>query len=82
VYIDQTFGLQLEAKGVKNTLEVIKYLTDCNSVGRAVCERAEELNVYAVVLASHNKGAIQEFFLGSVSKYCTHHCTHPVVILH
>jgi len=28
------------------------------------------------------QGAIQEFFLGSVTRYATHHCTQPVLVLH
>jgi nucleotide-binding universal stress UspA family protein len=51
-------------------LEIIKSAVDSDSVGSLVCKRAEQLNAVAVVLAKHNKGSIQEFFVGSVTNYC------------
>lgn len=41
------------------------FLTDNDSIGEAVCKRAEALNAAAVVMAKHQRGAIAEFFLGS-----------------
>lgn len=52
------------------------------STGSIVCKRAEQLNAAAVVMAKHNKGAMAEFFIGSVSNYCTHHSKAPVLIMH
>lgn len=42
---------------------------DNDSIGAVICKRAEQLNASAVVLAKHNKGAIKEFFVGSVTNY-------------
>ena len=125
------------------------YLNDNDSIGEAVCKRAEALNAAAVVMAKHQRGKVAEFFLGSgeqgvfacscvcaggggvklaefflgsgeervhpfggveegragapqplarppltrrpappspplraVTKYCTHHCSQPLVVLH
>mmetsp|Transcript_7020 Transcript_7020/g.18002 ORF Transcript_7020/g.18002 Transcript_7020/m.18002 type:complete len:415 (-) Transcript_7020:187-1431(-) len=53
-----------------------------NMVGDAIISKAAELGAAAVVMASHNKGPIAEFFLGSVTSYCSQHCPEPVVVLH
>jgi nucleotide-binding universal stress UspA family protein len=43
----------------------VHFLTDNDSIGEAICKRAEALNAAAVVMAKHQRGAIAEFFLGS-----------------
>jgi hypothetical protein len=43
----------------------VHFLTDNDSIGEAICKRAEALNASAVVMAKHQRGAIAEFFLGS-----------------
>ncbi len=63
-------------------LEVVKYAADNDSIGSIVCKRAEQLMATVVVLAKHNKGAIAEFFVGSVTNYCTKHCKSPVLVMH
>ena len=45
-----------------------------------VCARADTLGAAAIVLSKHNKGKVAEFFLGSVTNYCTHHARHPIVV--
>lgn len=55
---------------------------DNDSIGAVICKRADQLNASAVVLAKHNKGAIKEFFVGSVTNYvsvCT--CAHVCMIV-
>lgn len=54
---------------------------DTESVGHVLCKKADELDAVAIVMASHNKGRMAEFFLGSVTNYCTHHSHRPVVIV-
>ncbi|KAI3429280.1 hypothetical protein D9Q98_005376 [Chlorella vulgaris] len=51
-------------------------------VGKAVCKKAEELCADPLVVASHDKGAIEELLLGSVSKYCATNSKRPVLVLH
>jgi hypothetical protein len=63
-------------------LELVRFATDNDSIGAVICRRAEQLNAAAVVMAKHNKGAIREFFVGSVTVYCTHHCKAPLLIMH
>lgn len=54
---------------------------DTESVGHVLCKKADELDAVAIVMASHSKGRMAEFFLGSVTQYCTHHSKRPVVIV-
>jgi hypothetical protein len=49
-------------------------------VGEIICERAIDTDAAAVIMASHGKGRIHEFFVGSVTNYCLHRCKKPVVI--
>lgn len=54
---------------------------DTDSVGFAVCQRAEALNVVAVVMAGRNRSRTGDFFLGSVTNFCTQHCKKPVLLV-
>ncbi len=48
--------------------------------------KAEELQALCIVMATHNKGRLKEFFLGSVTQYVMHHSrqvrTKAVRVLH
>jgi hypothetical protein len=44
-------------------------------------KKADQLNAIALVMASHNKGRVAEFFLGSCTSYVTHHAHRPVVVV-
>ena len=63
-------------------MEITHFNTDKDSIGELICVRAADLKTPAVVMAKHNQTSIKEFFMGSVSKYCTHHCKQPVIVLH
>ncbi|GLI69470.1 hypothetical protein VaNZ11_014088 [Volvox africanus] len=62
-------------------VHIIKSEVDTNNVGHVICVKAEELKAACVLMGSHNKGPVAEFFLGSVSQYVSHHCKVPVVIV-
>ncbi|GAX73912.1 hypothetical protein CEUSTIGMA_g1362.t1 [Chlamydomonas eustigma] len=72
----------LRDQKIPHKIEIVKFAVDSDSVGSLVCKRAEQLNAAAVVLAKHNKGSIKEFFVGSVTNYCTKHCKSPIVVIH
>lgn len=55
---------------------------DTDSIGNVVCKKAEDLEVISVIMASHSKSKLTEFFLGSVTNYCTHHCKKPILVVH
>ena len=60
---------------------IVQSEVDTNSVGHVICMKAEELKASCVLMGSHNKGPVAEFFMGSVSQYVSHHCKQPVVIV-
>ena len=55
---------------------------DNDAIGRVVCQKAEQLNAAAVVLAKHRTGRLKEMVMGSVCKHCVQHCPKPVIIVH
>lgn len=81
-FLNETFVPVLQEKNIPYQLEIVKFSTDNDSIGSIVCKRADQINASAIVMAKHTKGAIKEFFLGSVSNYCTHHSIAPVLVLH
>jgi len=62
-------------------VHIVKSETDSGSVGHIVCQKASELHACCVVMGTHNKGAIREFFLGSVSHYIMANCKCPVMVV-
>ncbi|KAA6418458.1 MAG: hypothetical protein FRX49_11618 [Trebouxia sp. A1-2] len=81
-FIEQRFVSKVEASKIPHQVEITHFNTDKDSIAAIICKRAQDLETPAVVMAKHNQGSIKEFFLGSVSKYCTHHCKQPVIVLH
>jgi nucleotide-binding universal stress UspA family protein len=63
-------------------VEVARSCVDCDSIGELVCKRAQKLNAAVLLMAKHKRGALKEFFIGSVSNYALHHCKQPVLVLH
>jgi structural maintenance of chromosome 2 len=51
-------------------------------IGKAVCRKADELGAEPLVLAAHDRSALEKMFLGSVSDYCVTHSKRPVLLLH
>jgi len=76
------FVTKLASRNIPYQVEIVHFLTDADSIGEAICKRAVALDAAAVCMAKHQRGKISEFFLGSTTKYCTTHCTKPLVVLH
>ncbi|KAK9807782.1 hypothetical protein WJX72_009128 [[Myrmecia] bisecta] len=53
-----------------------------SGTGKAICNYAKEQRASMVVIGTRNRHFIIEFFGGSVTHYCTHHCTQPLLLLH
>lgn len=81
-FISARYSNQLLEKKVPFQVEIVRFAQDSDSIGAIVCKRAEQLGASAVIMAKHNKGRLQEFFVGSVTSYCTHHCNAPVLVMH
>lgn len=65
-------------------LEVVRAAQGNDAVGAAVCSRADALGKGTVlVLAKHSRGAVAEFFMGSVCGHVTKRCkTATVCVTH
>ncbi|KFM29237.1 hypothetical protein F751_1613 [Auxenochlorella protothecoides] len=81
-FIKRRFVTKVATKNIAYKVEIVHFLTDNDSIGEAIVTRAAALKAAAVVLAKHQRGAIAEFFMGSVTKYVTHHIKQPVIVLH
>ena len=44
---------------------------DTDSIGNVLCKKAQDLQAVAIVMASHSKSSLQQFFLGR-SVHCMH----------
>lgn len=78
------FGPLLSLFGAQYQVDVVTdYGSDpLEGVAVSVSAMAERMGADALVLVNHGKGALMEWLLGSVSSYCAHHCSRPVVVLH
>jgi structural maintenance of chromosome 2 len=63
-------------------VDILRASTDNDTIGAVICRRADAVNAAVVIMAKHTRGAIKEFFVGSATNYCTHHCKQPVLVLH
>ena len=79
-YIAEKIAPALEVAGCHYIVEIFAYETDDSSVGEIICERAVDEDVAAVIMASHSKARVREFFIGSVANYCLHRCKKPVIV--
>jgi len=80
--LDHSFVAKAREAGARQRVEVVRFTTDTESVGRVVVTRAQELKADAVILVSHMRSRLAEFFVGSVSTYVVKNCTQTVVLLH
>ena len=76
------FVTKVVSKNIPYQVEIVHFLTDADSIGEAICKRAQTLDAGAVCMAKHNRGRVSEFFLGSTTKYCTTNCQSPLIVLH
>lgn len=79
--MEARFGTQLKQKGIEYKTSVLTFATDCESVGELIVANATDLGAAAIILASHGKGRIKEWFLGSVTTHCTHRAKTPVIVV-
>ena len=80
-YVAETLLPILDQRGnVTYKLDIIAYEMNNTSIGEVVCEKAKIIDADLVVMASHRKGRLQEFFVGSVTNYCLHHSKVPLLV--
>lgn len=69
-FIKRRFVTKLATRNIAYKVEIVHFLTDNDSIGEAICTRAEALKAATVVVAKHQRGVVAEFFMGSVTKVC------------
>ena len=82
-YVRRSHLPTLAASGVPPDdvrVEVVPWDTSCSWVGELVCEVARDVDAVVVVMAGHGKGALRDFFVGSVTNYCVRNSPVPVVV--
>ncbi|GAB4818574.1 hypothetical protein N2152v2_005620 [Parachlorella kessleri] len=67
-FIKRRFITKLATRSIPYKVEIVHFLCDSDSIGEAICKRADALDATAVVMSKHQRGAISEFFLGSSTK--------------
>eukprot|EP01026_Neomeris_dumetosa_P047719 TRINITY_DN4106_c0_g1_i1.p2 TRINITY_DN4106_c0_g1~~TRINITY_DN4106_c0_g1_i1.p2 ORF type:complete len:375 (-),score=31.44 TRINITY_DN4106_c0_g1_i1:613-1737(-) len=74
----------LQEKNIPYELSVLSQpgVDNSEAIGDLICSIAQDIKAGAIVIGSHNKGALTEFFMGSVTSHCTHVSKVPVVVLH
>mmetsp|Transcript_40763 Transcript_40763/g.96942 ORF Transcript_40763/g.96942 Transcript_40763/m.96942 type:complete len:413 (-) Transcript_40763:143-1381(-) len=83
--VSEKFDRMLQAAGVTRQIDII---TGCStesakSLGLSIIERSRGIGASLLVMAGRAKNPVEEFFLGSVPGYVTHHCSDiPVAVLH
>eukprot|EP00884_Botryococcus_braunii_P002094 jgi/Botrbrau1/11886/Bobra.126_2s0019.1 len=80
-FITQRFLPKLGNLEPSPVVHVVRADVDTDSIGNVVCRKVDELKATALIMASHSKTKLQEFFLGSVTNFCTHHCRKPVLVV-
>eukprot|EP00252_Welwitschia_mirabilis_P001638 TRINITY_DN11549_c0_g1_i1.p1 TRINITY_DN11549_c0_g1~~TRINITY_DN11549_c0_g1_i1.p1 ORF type:complete len:158 (-),score=27.77 TRINITY_DN11549_c0_g1_i1:189-662(-) len=65
-------------KSIKVVPETVAVTGDARDV---LTDAVKKYNPEMLVVGSHGYGRIKRTFLGSVSDYCTHHVTCPVVVV-
>ena len=79
-YVAETLLPILDQRKIPYKLDIIAYEMNNTSIGEVVCEKASILDADVIVMASHRKGRIQKFFVGSVTNYALHHSKVPLIV--
>lgn len=78
----ERFGAIIQEAGVEFRLDIVLFTTDAASVGEVLVSLANQLDAAVIVMASHGKGRLKEFVLGSSTVYvCRHSKKIPVVVV-
>lgn len=64
------------------TVRIVTSKVDAESIGAMVVRTADEVHAAAIVIASHSRTRLQEFYLGSTTNYITAHSQRPVLVVH
>lgn len=82
--INQKYMEKIQAEAVEKVLEAnipVQSAVKKGNPGSVLTQMAQDFEVDLIVMGSHNRGSIGQFFLGSVSNYVLHNTECPVLII-
>lgn len=68
-------------KKIPFKLHVIVGSIDPKAIAHVLNEKAKDVDAFALIIARHNKSALKELFVGSVTMACIKDCTVPVIVV-
>ncbi|CAK0784164.1 hypothetical protein CVIRNUC_007367 [Coccomyxa viridis] len=80
-FIQMRFLPSLNSLRVHPIVHIVKAEVDTESIGTVLCRKAESLDAAAIVVSCEARSRLQEFFLGSITNFCTHHSKRPVLVV-
>ncbi|KAK9823281.1 hypothetical protein WJX72_001580 [[Myrmecia] bisecta] len=72
----------LSAKQVPYHVIIQKGGGDADSIGQLICHKSDEVDSAVVAMASHTKGRIARYVVGSTTQFCVRHCRATVLVMH
>ena len=80
-FIHTRFGEGLAKRGVPYLIDLTYGAQRNTSIGEIICAIAEAIKADVICMATHGRGAMARFFVGSVANYCLRNATVPVLLL-
>jgi nucleotide-binding universal stress UspA family protein len=74
-------GEELERTAAALTSTAVDKRIEVGDVSGTICKVAADLNVDAIVVGSHGRGALERLLLGSVSDQVVRHAPCPVLVI-
>ncbi len=68
--IGQPEGVPRHPRSISHAMYV-QAEVDTESIGTVLCRKAESLDVAAIIVSCEARSRLQEFFLGSITNFCT-----------
>lgn len=81
-FLQARFGSKLQSLQPPPVVHLITSDAGSDSIGSVLCRTADQLGAIAIVMARRSRSKLQEFFLGSITSFCTHHSQQPVLCVH
>ena len=80
-FINAKFGRMLRASETPYLVDLTCGSQGNVAIGELITAVAEAIDADVIVMATHNRGALARFFVGSVANFCLRNATMPVVLL-
>lgn len=79
--IQVRFGRDLAIRKVPYVIDLTTGQSSNVAIGELICAISEAVQASVICMATHNRGAMRRFFVGSVANYCLRNSKVPVVMI-